>query len=170
KQTEKNKDKKFNFRWRNIPIGRKYLTVFALTAILFLLSNGLVNWQMNIAQDNLEALDKQSERVNDMAEISSIIQLKDVQVADYLLTQESKHIKKFDEKPTKLTKNATTPSSTLPTEEETNLLDKIISDNNCMNNNYHNQLATSMEDGKSSLASVLREVSSRGGEEAVNQV
>src|SRR5699024_3070660 len=170
KQTEKNKDKKFNFRWRNIPICRKYLTVFALTAILFLLSNGLVNWQMNSAQNNLEALDKQSERVNDMAEISSIIQLKDVQVADYLLTHDSKHIEKFEEYQTVFSEIATKLESTLQTEEEKKLLDKIISNNNSMNNNFHNQIVTSMEDGKSSLASVLREVSSRLRDETVNHV
>src|SRR5699024_5240014 len=116
---------------------------------------------MNSAQNNLEALDKQSERVNDMAEISSIIQLKDVQVADYLLTHDSKHIEKFEEYQTVFSEIATKLESTLQTEEEKKLLDKIISNNNSMNNNFHNQIVTSMEDGKSSLASVLREVSSR---------
>src|SRR5699024_7339634 len=113
---------------------------------------------------------KQSERVNDMAEISSIIQLKDVQVADYLLTHDSKHIEKFEEYQTVFSEISTKLESTIQTEEVKKLLDKIISNNNSMNNNFHNQIVTSMEDGKSSLASVLREVSSRLRDETVNHV
>jgi len=156
--------------WRNLSIGKKYVSIFILTVLLFLAAGGLANWQIKSTESELKNVDDHSQRVNDMAELASIIQLKDVQVADFLLTHSNKYIEEFEKYQEKFIEIMTSIEPTLSTEEEKKLLKEINSNNTSMNNNFHNQIIPTVEDGQNAMANSLREVSTRLRTETVEHV
>ncbi|MFZ3577561.1 methyl-accepting chemotaxis protein [Virgibacillus sp. DJP39] len=82
--------------WRNMKIGQKYLSVYILTAILFIIAGIFVYFQLEKGQQDIEAIERRSERVNTMMEFSSIMQLKDIQIADFIITEDQKYVKKYE--------------------------------------------------------------------------
>lgn len=168
---KKQRGKELGFiKWQNLAIGKKYVSIFILTAILYMGAGALAIWQINSGKNDLEDVDSQSQRVNNMAELASIIQLKDVQVADYLLTHESKYIEEFEKYQDEFSEIVSKIEPTLRTEEEKKLFNDIEHNNNSMNNNFFNQIVPSVEEGHSSMANTLREVSSRLRHETVDHV
>lgn len=168
--SKQNKPRNQRFKWQNLSIGNKYVSIFILTTILFLGAGALANWQISNAKNDLEDVDNQSHRVNDMAEMASIIQLKDVQVADYLLTHDNKYIEEFEKYQDEFSEMIEKIEPTLRTEDEMILFNEIEHNNTSMNNNFFNQIVPSVEDGQSAMANTLREVSSRLRNETVDHV
>lgn len=93
-KTPKNKNR---FGWRNIKIAKKYLTVYLFTTLLFLVAGIVVYMQLGQSQDDIQAIDHRSERVNAMMEFSSVMQLKDIQIADFIITQDEKYVDEYNE-------------------------------------------------------------------------
>ena len=170
KKKKRKRNKQGRLTWQNLSIGKKYFSIFILTVLLFLAAGGLANWQIKSTENELKNVDDHSQRVNDMAELASIIQLKDVQVADFLLTHSNKYIDEFEKYQEEFSEIMTSIEPTLNTEEEKKLLKEINSNNTSMNNNFHNQIIPTVEDGQTAMANSLREVSTRLRTETVEHV
>lgn len=128
--------KRDSFKWGNVRIGLKYSTVFIVAALLFIVAGGIVYLQLHEGQQEVKAIEEHSTRVNDMAHLESLIQIKDVQVSDYVLTKNEKYIdsytvyqKEFDNLAEKLT-------PTMNTEEQIKILDEIKKSSTNMNDNF----------------------------------
>lgn len=91
KQTMKNR------RWHNIKIGQKYLTVFMITVVLFIVAGAVVYFQLYKSQQDIDAIDQRSDRANDIAKMAELIQTKDVQIADFIVTGNEMYIAEFVE-------------------------------------------------------------------------
>lgn len=94
---EKNKQKKsLNlFNWRDYRIGRKYVTIYLLTTVLSLFAGGLVYFQMNQAKTDIEAIEQSSKRASNMNEMAALVQARDVQIADFIITKKQKYVGAF---------------------------------------------------------------------------
>ncbi|WP_404451073.1 methyl-accepting chemotaxis protein [Virgibacillus necropolis] len=88
---------KRRFGWKNLKIAKKYLSVYILTALLFIVAGLIVYLQLDRGQQDIQAIDRRSERVNDLMELASVMQLKDIQIADFIITQDRKYVEKYDE-------------------------------------------------------------------------
>lgn len=97
KKVEKKKLGLFKFfNWRNISIGNKYITSFSVAAILFLLSGFIVHTQLSSVERNVTQLESDSQLTFDMMQMASLIQLKDMQMADYIITKNQKYVSEYE--------------------------------------------------------------------------
>ena len=58
--------------------------------------------QLSIVEDNIEKIDQESIRVNEMAQMGSLVQQKDVRIADFIITKDQAYLASFQELQAKL--------------------------------------------------------------------
>lgn len=147
----------FRFNWKNIKISRKYITVYLLSTVLIVLAGGLVYLQLNEGQKNIKALDVHNEQVDNMSQLASIIQLKDVQIADYLLTEKDKYIDAFKDYQESFYTYVDALEPSLETKKEKETLDKIKAYDEKFNDLFFDDVLGSVEDDKDHTAILQRE-------------
>lgn len=101
KKREKKEGKKnfglFKFiNWKNISIGNKYIISFSIAAVLFAVSGFIVHFQLSVVEKNIEQFESDSQLTFEMTQMSSLIQLKDMQMADYIITKNSRYITEYE--------------------------------------------------------------------------
>src|SRR5690625_5570200 len=89
------------FRWRSRTISQKYLIIFILTAVLFIAAGSLVYLQFERTQESMDEYVDQIEVTDQLNELSLYIQNKDLQIADYIITRNTRFVDK-DRKSTRL--------------------------------------------------------------------
>ncbi|GEL76920.1 methyl-accepting chemotaxis protein [Tenuibacillus multivorans] len=70
--------------WHNISIGKKYGLVSVITILLFLMVSGAIYWSLQIANDQVDAQDRRSERAIMVDEMNALFLQKDLVVIDYV--------------------------------------------------------------------------------------
>ena len=55
--------------WKNVSIGRKYLTAFILSAILFFIAGSVVYLHLSDAGEDIHTVERESLRANEMAQL-----------------------------------------------------------------------------------------------------
>ncbi|MFC4024781.1 methyl-accepting chemotaxis protein [Oceanobacillus longus] len=168
-----NKDKKRSLNWKNIRISNKYLTVISIIAALFLLSSSVVFFQFNKTNDDIKTIDEISIWVNDMMQLTSTIQQKDVLIADYLLTQRTNYIDSFNAYTEDLQSLSNNLEPTLTTDEQKGILNKILANDESINDTFFNKMVPAVDEGLITYAASLRNYSSdlrNENTELVNQL
>src|SRR5699024_8085093 len=82
--------------WKNISIGNKYITSFSVAAILFLLSGFIVHMQLSVVEKDIAQLDSDSQLTFEMMQMSALIQMKDMQMADYIITKNDRYVEEYE--------------------------------------------------------------------------
>lgn len=85
------------FRWRSRTISQKYLIIFILTAVLFIAAGSLVYLQFERTQESMDEYVDQIEVTDQLNELSLYIQNKDLQIADYIITRNTRFVDNFEE-------------------------------------------------------------------------
>src|SRR5699024_4642924 len=111
----------------------KYISVFMVTAIIFLFAGLLVYLQLNNAEKNADAMKEYSTQVNNMSQLASTIQAKDVQIADFLLAETDTYIETFDDYETELTALIEEIELHLKTDEEIQLMNELKNNDSSIN-------------------------------------
>ena len=97
---QKGKKRKFGLfkflNWQNISIGNKYIISFSIAAALFAVSGFIVHFQLSVVEENIEQFESDSQLTFEMTQMSSLVQLKDMQMADYIITKNSKYITEYE--------------------------------------------------------------------------
>lgn len=83
--------------WRNIAINRKYLTAFAASIVFFFIAGVIVFIQLSNVTSNVEQFEEDMVRSQDLAQLASLIQMKDVRMADFMITNAEKYIEDYKE-------------------------------------------------------------------------
>src|SRR5690625_103763 len=113
------KDKKRKiFRWRHMPIGQKYVLVFILSAVLFMTAGSLVFQQFQRTQESMDNYIERTDTVRLLSELSLTLQNKDLQLADYIITNKSTHIDRYEENSEKIEGIISTLRGVIPSEHE----------------------------------------------------
>lgn len=143
--------------WKNIRIGRKYLLSFSVAAVLFIISVIIVYFQLSVAENDIEKFEEDSIRTNQLSQMASLIQLKDVQIADYMITQRTSYLDEYEETLKEFDELKSILEPIMVTEKQQNLFELIIEYDDRMNDMF----ATIAEDPDSSenLAMARREQS-----------
>jgi len=155
KQQKERKKKRIHFK--NIPIGRKYIFIFVITVLLFTGSATNVYNQMQQSKQDLEIISENSNRVNMMTEMSSIVQTKDVQIADYLLTGKTNYIDAFTAYQAELSDLIKQAESNLKTDEQKELLRNLQNNDENINNTF-DKIIEAMENEMPTMATSSREM------------
>ena len=156
KKVEKKKLGLFKFfNWRNISIGNKYITSFSVAAILFLLSGFIVHTQLSSVERNVTQLESDSQLTFDMMQMASLIQLKDMQMADYIITKNQKYVSEYETYHEEFIELENKLKPLMHTDEQKSLFE-FISDNN---RKMDEVLADIQEviDGQEIMSTIFRE-------------
>lgn len=162
KQNEKKK--KWNadyFKWRNIRIGRKYVIVYMVAALLFLVAGALVYYQMTLAEKDITLIEKQSERANDMAELASYVQAKDGNIANFIITEYQTYINQFEENRDKFSSMKSRIQVNLNTKTQKEIFAQIQENDAKINDSFLNQIIPAIEKEDTFQLNSLRDNISR---------
>lgn len=166
KQAKKQKSahnvgKKRRFRFHNIQIGKKYLYAFIATILLFVCSSLLVYFQLEQGQQDVEAANEYISHVNTLTELSSVIQAKDVQIADYLLTKNAVYIEAFDNYQGHFNSIVEQIEPMMVTDEQQSMYQELILSDAAINSIFTDKIVTYLENDQATLANTLRETTYR---------
>lgn len=156
----KNKVRKkryFSLRLNNLHIGLKYTATFLIAVFIFAFAGFIVYVQLNGANQNTQDLKVYSSHINDISQLASTIQAKDVQIADYLLTENSTYSDAFSMYEQELNTLIEKIEPSLETEEEQQLMKDLKSKDNSINNTFNTKIVPSIENNQSIMAKNLRE-------------
>lgn len=84
------------FDWKNVPISRKYLISFSLAAVIFFISIVIVYFQLSVAEKDIRQFEEQTVLTHRVADLVSLMQEKDIHIADYIITQNSAFVDDFE--------------------------------------------------------------------------
>jgi methyl-accepting chemotaxis protein len=164
KKVKENKQKKTRTKslldWNNTKISRKYLYVFLVTAVLFLAAGGAVYVQLVKGQKDVQTIDQYSSRVNDMADLAALIQTKDVQIADYLLTKKSRFVDSFEEYKVQFDELKEKVEPTLTTDEQKEIFNKIVANDEKVNDMFYGEISDAVKNNQDYMAMSIRAQSS----------
>lgn len=124
---------KRRFAWKNMNISKKYLSVYILTAVLFIVAGLVVYLQLEKGQQNIQAIERRSERVHDLRELASVMQLKDIQIADFIITQDQKYVERYNEYREEFGALEEKLKPKMETEEQTEIFTTIQQNNTKLN-------------------------------------
>lgn len=147
-------------RWHNVKIGRKYLTVFMITAALFIIAGGVVYFQLYKGQQDIDAIEQKSERANDMAKMSELIQVKDVQIADYIVTGNDKYIAEFKKYRKEFNALAEKVKPRLDTAKQKKILAEVQKADEKVNDMFLNDISLAVNGEQNYMSQSLRDQSS----------
>lgn len=151
----------FNLKFlQNVKLSRKYLYVFLATAVLFMLAGAIVYTLMAKGQNDVEAIDEYSARVNDMADLSALIQIKDVQIADYLLSKKSRFVDNFEIYQTQFDELKAKIEPTLNSDEQKELFSQIVENDGKINEMFYGDISESVKNNQEYMAASIRTRSS----------
>ncbi len=161
KKSKVKKKQQFSFKQRNLRIGIKYTAAFLITVLIFAFAGLLVYIQLNSADQNAQELKEYSSHVNDISQLASTIQAKDVQIADFLLTENNTYIDAFTTYEQQLNTLIEKTEADLETKEEQKLMKDLKNNDNTINNTFNNRIVPSIEEGQAIMANSLRETTYR---------
>lgn len=92
----KRKKKRQTF-FRNISIGVKYLLVFSISVILFLVATAVVYVQLSKAENDVEDIIARSELSDNMSQLALLIEQQDTTISQYITTGNGVYIQDFEE-------------------------------------------------------------------------
>src|SRR5699024_11140104 len=133
KKTKKNNGFIKNLKWRDISIGKKYLASIIIAATFFLVATLVVYLQLAIVEKNIKHLEEASLNTRDMMEISTLTQIKDVQIADYIITNNEKYIEEFEILQEQFVDVEKKIVANMETEEQLEMLSIVQENNNSIN-------------------------------------
>lgn len=115
--------------WRNVSIGNKYITSFAIAVSLFVVASVIVHFQLSVVEKDTNQFEKDSQLTFDMTQMSLLVQLKDVQMADYIITKSVKYVTEYNKLNEQFIELENKLEPLMKTEKQQSLLN-YIKDNN----------------------------------------
>lgn len=87
---------KLNF-FRNITIGGKYLSIFSISVILFVIATIIVYSQLTKAEDNVANIIDKSELSDSIAQLALLVEQKDSLISHYVIGESKQYVDEFHE-------------------------------------------------------------------------
>jgi methyl-accepting chemotaxis protein len=150
----KSKNLKF-FNLRNMSIGRKYIMAFSMAALLFIVSGVIVFVQLSVVEKDITQFEKDSQLTFDMSQMAALIQLKDVQMADYIITKNPTHVSEYNELHEQFIELESKLEPLMRTEHQQSLF-KYIKENNEKMDDVLNEI-TEVIDEQDVLTTIFRQ-------------
>jgi len=83
--------------FRNISIGSKYLSIFAISVLLFVIATGLVYFQLNKVKHDVNEIAEKNQITNDMAQIALHVEQQNAIISEYIIVDNRQKIIEFEE-------------------------------------------------------------------------
>lgn len=141
--------------WRNVNIGNKYIISFTLAALLFIMASAIVLYQLSTVEKNTDQFERDSQLTFDMTQMSLLAQLKDVQMADYIITKNTSYITEYNKVREQFIELENKLEPIMQTERQQALL-KHIKDNNEKMDTVLSDIEE-VSDGQDIITAIFRE-------------
>src|SRR5690625_4847164 len=141
---------------KDIKIGYKYIIIFAFTSLLFIVAIGIAYFQMTIAKKDINLIEGESHRANEMAQLAILIQTKDVKFGDYIITEEEEYITEIEILNKKIDKLISELKPNLNTEEQKDLFTGIEENDKRINVMLLNEFIPAINNEQQEMVSILR--------------
>lgn len=142
-KTGKNKQRFKFINWRNTPISRKYLLSFIASAVLFITAGIIVFMQLNVVENDIDVMNERSQQAIDMGQVAILIQTKDAEVANYIITNSSNHIERFKENSAELEELLKKLEPMFQTSRNQTIFERIIVNNEKIDELFLNNIVNS---------------------------
>src|SRR5699024_1791624 len=83
--------------FRNISIGSKYLSIFAISVLLFVIATGLDYFQLNKVKHDVNEIAEKNQITNDMAQIALYVEQQNAIISEYIIVDNRQKIIEFEE-------------------------------------------------------------------------
>lgn len=152
------KDSIVNFfsKGRNIKISYKYIIVFIVTSLLFILAIGIAYFQMTVAKKDMKKVEEKSYRANEMAQLAILIQTKDVKFGDFVITEKEEYIIEIEELNLEIGKLLNELKPDLNTEEQKEFFSRIEENDKQINEMLINEFIPAINNGQREMINILR--------------
>lgn len=152
------KDSIVNFfsKDRNIKISYKYIIVFIVTSLLFILAIGIAYFQMTVAKKDMKKVEEKSYRANEMAQLAILIQTKDVKFGDFVITEKEEYIIEIEELNLEIGKLLNELKPDLNTEEQKEFFSRIEENDKQINEMLINEFIPAINNGQREMINILR--------------
>src|SRR5690625_2952469 len=144
------------YKGRNIKISYKYIIVFIVTSLLFILAIGIAYFQMTVAKKDMKIVEGKSYRANEMAQLAILIQTKDVKFGDYIITEKEEYIIEIEELNLEIGKLLNELKPDLNTEEQKEFFSRIEENDKQINEMLINEFIPAINNGQREMINILR--------------
>jgi len=107
-----------------------------LAITLFLIAGIIVFFQLSLINKNVDKFEEDTIRTQDLSDLSSLIQTKDVQIADFMITKSSKYIDEYEVVLDQFNELVTELEPNMVTEKQQNLFNLILDYDSQMNDMF----------------------------------
>lgn len=147
---------KFFSKERNIKVGSKFMVVFIITSLLFILAIRVAYSQMTVAKQDMNIVEDKSDRANEMAQLALLIQTKDAKFGDYVITQEEMYLLEIEELNNEINRLLNELKSDLNTTEQKEFLSRIEENDHQLNTMLINEFMPAIENSQQEMINILR--------------
>jgi len=133
------------FKWKDIPVGKKYLLAFSLSILLFAIAGSIIFIQVNAAQNQAEALEHRGDRAIAITEMGSLLRKKDIRVADYINFEDASLVEEYKNLQDQFNQLETSIKPQMETNQQQELFSKIMKNDKKMNDLFLYSLVPSAD-------------------------
>jgi methyl-accepting chemotaxis protein len=145
------KKRKSQSKLNNLKIGTKYGIILSIVLLLFLVSTIIVSIFLKETGDQIDALDRRSDRAVDVTEMGSLLRAKGIRIYKYMETQETKVEEEYAERQEAFDKLEAKLEPTIDTKEERELMNQITALDNQVNESFE-QIINYVKQGEMGIA------------------
>ncbi len=138
-------------------IGRKYGFALGTAILLFIIAAGAVSFLLNDVRNDIEAMERRSERSIDITEMISLFRSKDTRVADYILTEDEELLEAYRTRQESFDELQSSIEPRMNTEEQVTLFHKIAENNEASTQMFSEEIMPAVSEGNTALALRLRD-------------
>src|SRR5699024_2045300 len=97
KSTHTSRKKRIVTLFRNISIGSKYLSIFAISVLLFVIATALVYFKLNKDRHDVNDIAEKNQIPNDIAQIALYVEQQNAIISEYIIVDNRQKIIEFEE-------------------------------------------------------------------------
>ncbi|WP_339210434.1 HAMP domain-containing methyl-accepting chemotaxis protein [Aeribacillus sp. FSL K6-8210] len=143
--------------YKNLNIGWKYSIGLIVTVGLFIIASIIIGNQFFQIKNNIEQIDRRGEKAVHITEMASLFRAADIRVADYINTMDEKNLQEFNDRMQEYDDKKKGIESQLKTKNQRDLLAKIETNKEMINDLFLNQLVPALKGGNKEEIGKLRE-------------
>lgn len=128
------------FKWRNLSIGTKYYFVFAFIFVLILCTAFLIFFQLKNLEENVESLNRRSDRSIIITEMGSIMRAKSIRISDYLSNHNEESVNEFKQLSEQFTALVKQVEDKMDTKAQKNLFQGAVENDQKINELFLEQI------------------------------
>ncbi|MGM8211371.1 methyl-accepting chemotaxis protein [Virgibacillus sp. W0430] len=146
--------------WKNIKISQKYLFLFIFAAFLFFIAGMIVYVQLDIADKDIDAIEEESLRSGDVNTLAKIVQAKDMQIADFIISGERRYITEYNRLSELFADLVKKMEPSMRTTEQKDMFSEINENNEKIDVMFHDEIIDAVFSDRVYKATAIRSVSS----------